>query len=122
MTEVGKPVPATEITENSELACMQEVETHLQGYYDKEDLEPGFTKQVKEELLDILGKYYLTPRESFSVDVIQLNDKKLSVAISPRKARQCPSCLDKKLSQYSLSTLPVTWMYYCDCGWEGELD
>ncbi len=107
-------------TAEEELECMQEIELHLEGYYDKEDLEPGFETQIETEIMAILGKYYALPSQQFSVQAARLGDKKVSVAISPLKLQQCPKCLDKKLSKYSLDTQPVTWMYYCECGWEGE--
>ena len=97
---------------------MAEIEAHLEGYYDKEDLEPGFAAQVKEELVEILAKYY--PESRFSVSVFQLSDKKLRVAISPKD--QCPECLNKKLWSYNLDTQPPTTLYRCECGWEGSLD
>lgn len=107
-------------TAEEEKECMQAIETHLQGYYDKDDLEPGFTKKLKVELLEILDKYY--DKGSLTVDVHQIGEKKVSVAINPKGKRHCPSCFDEKLSSYTLDTMPVTKMYYCGCGWEGQLD
>lgn len=99
---------------------MQEIETHLQGYYDKE-LSPVVNAEIKEELWGILDKYYPTARDSFTVDIFQLKGNKLSVAISPKGRRQCPKCLNQKLWSYTLDTQPPTVNYNCVCGWEGTL-
>lgn len=104
----------------AELACMQEIETHLQGYYD-EELSPNLNARIKKEMVEILLKYYPAAKEQFTVDVFQLEGNKLSVAISPKGQRQCPKCLNKKLWSYTLDTQPPTINYNCECGWEGQL-
>ena len=107
-------------TEEEELACMQEIETQLQTYY-KEELSPNLAKQIKEEMVAILLKYYPKGLEEFTVDVMQLDGNRLSVAISPKGERQCPKCLNKKLWSYTMDTMPPSVHYNCECGWEGQL-
>lgn len=107
--------------EEEEQACMQEIKEYLQSY-DNSTVEPGLLGMLKQGLSDILKKHYSDEAKKFVVDVIQTGETQVSVTISPREKRACPKCMGHVLSRYSLETQPITWVYFCPCGWEGSLD